>query len=480
MSEEKQKKRKELIEQGLNPYPTHFKRTADALSVVQGQLKKDSVYSLSGRLMRLRSMGKAVFFNIQDSTGLCQCYMKTQELPQTDQTFFKYADIGDIIGVSGKCFQTKKGENTIRVQSFQILCKSTQMLPEKYHGLEDKELRYRYRHLDLIMSPDVRNILFTRSRVIQLIRDFLGKRGFIEVDTPALQPIYGGAMACPFSTYHNSLDARFYLKISPELYLKRLIAGGVEKVFEIGKNFRNEGMDRLHNPEFTMLEYYEAYTDYQDQMKRFEELIAYVVQSVKGNLKFNYQNKELNFEPPWERLSVFKGIQKYGGFSASSMTSSELAQKLQSLNVSVHPKDSFGKMVMTAFETLVEKHIWHPTFIVDFPKDISPLTKDHRTQKGLVERFEPFTAGMEIGNAYTELNDPVEQKARLEDQQRIQDEEKHPMDEDFLHAVGVGMPPLGGVGLGIERLVMLLTDQTSIREVIWFPTVKVKKSSSKE
>lgn len=480
MSEEKKKKRKELIQQGLNPYPYYFKRTACAGSVVQGQLKEDIVYSLSGRLLRLRSMGKAVFFNIQDFTGLCQCYAKINELPSSDQAFFKNADIGDIIGVSGKFFKTKKGENTLRVQSFQILCKSTQMLPEKYHGLEDKELRYRYRHLDLIMSPSVRETLLTRSRVIQLIREFLFQRGFIEAETPALQPIYGGAMACPFSTYHKSLDAQFYLKISPELYLKRLIAGGVEKVFEIGKNFRNEGMDRLHNPEFTMLEYYEAYTDYQDQMNRFEELIAYVVKEIKGSLKFKYQNKELNFEPPWKRLSVFEGIQKYGGFSASSMPPSELAQKLQSVHVSVHPQDSFGKMVMTAFEALVEKHIWHPAFAVDFPKDVSPLTKDHRSQKGLVERFEPFTAGMEIGNAYTELNDPVEQRARLEAQQRTQDEEKHPMDEDFLHAVGVGMPPLGGAGLGIDRLVMLLTNQTSIREVIWFPTVKIKKKSSKE
>ena len=477
MSEEKKKKRKQLIEEGLDPYPYSFKKTATANQVVLAQLALDRSYSLSGRLLRLRGMGQAAFFNIQDSTGQCQCYVKIKELAEKDQKFFKYVDIGDIVGVSGSFFKTKKGENTLRVCSFQILCKSTEPLPEKYHGLEDKELRYRYRHLDLIMDPSVRNILLTRSRVIQLIREFLCKEGFVEVDTPVLQPIYGGAMACPFATHHKSLDAPFYLKISPELYLKRLIAGGIEKVFEIGKNFRNEGMDRLHNPEFTMLEYYEAYTDYQDQMTRFENLIIHIVKTIKGKIKFQYQGKEINFSSPWKRMSVFEGIKKYGDFDAQSMSPSQLVQKLESLNISVNPQDSFGKIVMTAFEEIVEKHIWDPVFIIDFPKDISPLTKDHRKFKGVVERFEPFTAGMEIGNAYTELNDPVEQEKRLEEQERIQDEEAHPMDKDFLHAVGVGMPPLGGVGLGIERLIMLLTDQTSIREVIWFPTVKVKKEN---
>ena len=474
MLEEKKKKREQLLEQGLDPYPYSFKRTAYASQVVEAKLALDQQYSLSGRLLRLRGMGQAAFFNIQDPTGQCQCYIKIKELSEKDQNFFKYVDIGDIIGVSGSFFKTKKGENTLRVCSFQILCKSTEPLPEKYHGLEDKELRYRYRHLDLIMDSSVRNILLTRSRVIQLIRDFLHKEGFVEVDTPVLQPIYGGAMACPFETHHKSLSAPFYLKISPELYLKRLIAGGIEKVFEIGKNFRNEGMDRLHNPEFTMLEYYEAYTDYQDQMIRFENLIIHIVKTIKGKTIFQYQGKEINFSSPWKRMSVFEGIKEYGGFDIQSMNSSQLVQKLQSLNISVDPKDSFGKMVMRAFEEIVEKHIWDPIFIIDFPKDISPLTKDHRKIKGVVERFEPFTAGMEIGNAYTELNDPVEQEKRLEEQERIQDEESHPMDKDFLHAVGVGMPPLGGVGLGIERLIMLLTDQASIREVIWFPTVKVK------
>lgn len=476
MFKDKLKKRKILLEKKLEPYPYEFKRTAKTQDISKALLKPDQKESFAGRLMRKRDMGKASFIDIKDSSGSCQCYVKTQELSSSEKEIFDLVDIGDIVGVSGTFFKTKKGENTLRVQSFKILCKTTELLPEKYHGLEDKELRYRYRHLDLIMNPEVQKILLTRSQVIFSIRDFLNQRDFVEVETPVLQPIYGGALAQPFVTHHKTLEAPFYLKISPELYLKRLIVGGIEKVFEIGKNFRNEGMDRLHNPEFTMLEYYETYTDYQDQMTHFENLVKSVVQKIKGSYQFTYQNKELNFDSPWKRMSVYEGLQEYGKFDASSMNQKDLVKKAKELNISVSNKDSFGKIVMTLFEEIVEKHIWQPTFVTDFPKDVSPLTKDHRNSQGLVERFEPFVAGMEIGNAYTELNDPVEQKQRLENQVRLQDDESHPMDHDFIHAVGVGMPPLGGVGLGIDRLVMLLTNQTSIREVIWFPTVKMKNS----
>ena len=294
---EKIQKRKTLIEKGLNPYPFEFKKTIHTQNVALSQMKEEQKEFLAGRLMRMRSMGQAVFFNLQDEKGQCQCYLKIKELSEQDQTFFRNVDIGDIVGVQGRFFKTKKGEPTLRAQSFQILCKTTEPLPEKYHGLENKELRYRRRHLDLIMNKKSRDTLKTRARIIQTIREYMNAKGFMEVETPALQPIYGGALAAPFSTHHKSLNTPFYLKISPELYLKRLIAGGFEKVYEIGKNFRNEGMDRLHNPEFTMMEYYESYTDYEDQMQAFEQLILHVVKTIKGSEKITYQGKELDFSP---------------------------------------------------------------------------------------------------------------------------------------------------------------------------------------
>ncbi len=469
---EKIQKRKNLIDKGLNPYPSEFKKTIHTQNVALSQMKEGQKEFLAGRLMRMRSMGQAAFFNLQDERGQCQCYLKTKELPDKDQIFFQNVDIGDILGVQGHFFKTKKGEPTLRVQSFQILCKTTEPMPEKYHGLEDKELRYRRRHLDLIMNEKSRNTLKTRSKVIQTIREYMNAKGFMEVETPALQPIYGGALAAPFSTHHESLNTKFYLKISPELYLKRLIAGGFEKVYEIGKNFRNEGMDRLHNPEFTMMEYYEAYTDYADQMQAFEQLILHIVKTIKGSEKISYQGRELDFSSPWRRMSIRSGIKQYAGLDITDTDKPSLLKKLKSLDLPADPQLSFGQIVMALFAGVVEKEIWNPCFFIDFPKDVSPLTKNHRSLPGFVERFEPFTAGMEIGNAYTELNDPIEQRERLKEQERFKTAESHPMDADFLHAVGVGMPPLGGVGLGIDRLVMLLTDQSSIREVIWFPTVK--------
>ena len=470
--DEKLQKRKLLIEKGLNPYPFEFKKTIHTQSVAKAQLKEEQTESLAGRLMRMRSMGQAAFFNLQDEQGQCQCYLKIKELSEEDQLFFENVDIGDIVGVEGHLFKTKKGESTLRIKSFKILCKSIEPLPEKYHGLENKELRYRHRHLDLIMNKKTRDTLKTRAKIIQTIREYMNNKGFMEVETPTLQPIYGGALATPFSTHHESLDSKFYLKISPELYLKRLIAGGFEKVYEIGKNFRNEGMDRLHNPEFTMMEYYEAYTDYEDQMKAFEQLIIHVIKTIKGNEKITYQGKELDFSAPWKRLSISDGIKQYANLDITSADKKTILKKLKSLNIEEDPKLSFGHLIMILFEATVEKEIWNPCFFIDFPKDVSPLTKKHRTLENFVERFEPFVAGMEIGNAYTELNDPIDQRERLKEQERSKETESHPMDEDFLHAVGVGMPPMGGVGLGIERLVMLLTDQSSIREVIWFPTVK--------
>ena len=480
LREEKKRKYKELLNKNLNSYPHEFKRTHTSQDIHKqfdnlktGEASEEEVISC-GRLMLMRGMGKAAFFNIQDQEGLLQCYVKPQEMDQRAKDFFSLSDIGDIVGVKGKPFRTKKGELTVRLSDFQILCKSIEPLPEKYHGVEDKELKYRHRHLDLIMDPKAKEVFLLRSQVIKEIRKFLDDRGFLEVETPVLQPLYGGALAQPFSTHHRTLDCDLYLKISPELYLKRLIIGGFEKVYELGKNFRNEGIDRSHNPEFTMLEYYEAYTDYVYQMKQFEELVCHVVKTIKGSLKFEYQGKILDFTPPWKRLSVYEGIQKWAKVSVEKMKEDELFKKIKSLESEREKIGPRGDMVMELFELTVEKHLWDPCFIIDFPKEISPLTKTHRKDSNLVERFEPFIAGMELGNAYTELNDPVDQRKRLEEQekQRTSNKEAHPMDHDFAKAIEVGMPPTGGVGLGVERLVLLLANQASLRDIILFPTVK--------
>ena len=481
LREEKKRKLKELLEKKLNPYPHNFKRTHTTSQIKEqyeylqiGESAEEEVQT-AGRLMLKRSMGKASFFNIRDQEGDLQCYIKSQELDESSRDFFSLVDIGDIVGVFGTLFITKKGELTLRGKSFQILCKSVEPLPEKYHGIEDTELKYRSRYLDLVTNAESRKVFLIRSEVIKAIRAFMEERGFLEVETPVLQPLYGGAIAKPFSTYHRALDHDFYLKISPELYLKRLIIGGFEKVYELGKNFRNEGIDRSHNPEFMMLEYYEAYTDYLDQMKQFEELVCSVVQKIKGSLKFEYQGKALDFTSPWKRVSVMEGIKQYAGFSVEEMNNQELFKKIKSLGSNFEKETNRGSMIMEAFELTVEEHLWDPVFIVDFPKEVSPLTKEHRTQKDLVERFEPYVAGMELGNAYTELNDPVEQRKRLEEQEKQRKDNNdmaHPMDHDFAKAIDVGMPPTGGVGLGVERLILILTDQPSIRDIILFPTLK--------
>ena len=480
LREEKKRKLKALLEKNLNPYPHNFKRSHLSAQVhtqyehlETGESSTEEV-QIAGRLMLKRGMGKAAFFNIQDQDGILQCYLKTQEIDEQSNQFFSLVDIGDIVGVEGTMFRTKKGELTLRCKTFQILCKSVEPLPEKYHGVEDIELKYRRRYLDLIMNPESKKVFLIRSKIIKEIRSFMDNRGFIEVDTPVLQPLYGGAAAQPFTTHHRTLDCNLYLKISPELYLKRLIVGGFEKVYELGKNFRNEGIDRSHNPEFMMLEYYEAYTDYIDQMKQFEELVCYVVKSIKGSLKFEYQGRTLDFTPPWKRISVLEGIEKEGGFSVGQMNNQDLFKKIKSLGSDFEKETGRGAMIMEAFELTVEKKIWDPVFITDFPKDISPLTKEHRTHKDLVERFEPIVAGMELGNAYTELNDPLDQRSRLEEQekQRKTNKEAHPMDHEFVQAIEVGMPPTGGVGLGVERLILLLADQPSIRDIILFPTLK--------
>ncbi|MGE0763037.1 MAG: lysine--tRNA ligase [Bdellovibrionales bacterium] len=481
---EKRRKLHELKKLGMDPFPHTFLRTHKVEQVVTehsglqtGEVKESAEVSMAGRLMTVRAMGKASFFNFQDQSGSLQAYIRLEEMSEEDRKFFDLVDIGDIIGIKGFVFKTKKGELSVHCKSFRILCKTLEPLPEKYHGIADVELKYRSRHLDLIMNQESRKVFEARSLIIREIRRFLDARGFLEVETPVLQPLYGGAAAHPFTTHHRALDMKLYLKVSPELYLKRLIVGGFEKVYEVSKNFRNEGIDRSHNPEFTMLEWYEAYTDYEYQMKQFEDIIAHVCKTLHGTTKIQYQGKELDFTTPWRRISVYDSIKEYGGFDVSTMSAEQLYKKIKELGADLDKPASHGQMVMEAFDLVVEKNLWNPTFVIDFPVEISPLTKKHRSKKGLVERFEPVCTGMEIGNAYTELNDPEDQRARLEEQekQRATNEEAYPMDEDFVSAIEVGMPPTGGVGIGIDRMVILLTDQPSLRDVLFYPTMKPHK-----
>ena len=419
-------------------------------------------------------MGKAAFFNLQDQSGTIQVYLKMAELPAEDQKAFDLLDLGDIVGVEGLMFGTKTGELTLSAKRFQMLTKTLEPLPDKHSGLADIEMKYRARYLDLITNPESRKVFEARSKIIREIRAFLDARGFLEVETPVLQPIYGGAAAHPFKTHHRTLDMTLYLKISPELYLKRLIVGGFEKVYDLTKNFRNEGIDRSHNPEFTMLEWYEAYTDYNYQMKQFEDLVAHLAMKITGSTKIDYQGTTIDLTPPWRRLTMIDAIKEYGKVDVEKLNDADLFKKAKELGSEFEKAPSRGELIAELFEKTSEEHLVQPVFILDHPVEISPLTKDHREKKGLVERFEPFIAGMEIGNAYSELNDPEQQRARLIEQEkhRVIDDEAHPMDEDFLAAIDVGMPPTGGVGVGVERIVMLLTNQPSICDIILFPTMR--------
>lgn len=480
---EKRRKLTELRGKGINPFPYKFDRTGTLAQIKKefeglqnGEKKEEAKFRIAGRLMTLRSMGKASFFNVQDQTGNLQIYIRNEELTDAERTAFGLIDLGDFVGIEGFVFRTQRGEVSLHCQKFEILTKTLEPLPEKFHGIADIEIKYRHRHLDLISDEESRKVFETRSRIVREIRNWMETEGFMEVETPVLQPVYGGAAAHPFDTHHRALDMKLYLKISPELYLKRLIVGGFEKVYEIGRNFRNEGIDRTHNPEFTMMEWYEAYTDYNDQMKRFENLVSHLALKITGSMKVTYQGKEIDFTPPWRRLTVHDGVREYGKIDPVNASLDELFQACRKNGVDIEKPLSRGEMVMKIFEAVAEKECVQPTIVMDHPVEISPLTKIHRSNPALVERFEPFVAQMELGNAYSELNDPEEQYMRLKEQEskRITDEEAHPMDEDFMLAIDSGMPPTGGVGLGIERLVMLLTDRASIRDILLFPTMKIK------
>jgi len=441
---------------------------------------EDVEVSVAGRLITLRPMGKALFAHLQDATGRLQIYLRQDIMGEASfKDFEETIDPGDLLGVKGRLFRTNTGELTVEVKEWVFLAKSLHPLPEKWHGLKDVEVRYRQRYLDLIANEHTRRVFFLRSRLIGEIRRFLDAKGFLEVETPILQPIASGANAKPFITYHNYLEQNLYLRIAPELYLKRLVVGGINRVYELGKNFRNEGVDTTHNPEFTMLEFYCAYWDYKDLMVFTEELFSYLLNQLVGGLKITYQGKELDFTPPFKRYRYFELLEEKTGKDKDFFLKDVEGLKKLAKEVGVPKAETLthAKLIDKVFDFLVEDELWGPCFVIDFPKLLSPLAKTHREDPDLVERFELFVAGKEIANAYTELNDPVEQKERFLEQlkeKEMGDEEAMAMDEDFIKAMEYGMPPTAGEGIGIDRLVMLLADVDSIREVILFPALRQK------
>ena len=483
---ERLKKLKELKEQGINPYPHNYEKKHSTKelrekykSLKPEHYKKDKV-KIAGRLLTSRDLGKITFGTIQDESGKIQIVLQEKATSQKVIDFYKkYIDSGDFIGVEGTIFRTKRGELSILTKNLNLLSKSILPLPEKWHGLQDKEERYRKRHLDLIISPEVKEVFIKREKIIESIGEFLKLKGFHEVDTPYLQTVYGGANARPFKTHLNALDIVLYLAISPELYLKRLIVGGYEKVFTIARNFRNEGVDRWHNPEFTMMEIYQAYADYNDMMDLFEDIYIYVLKKLTGKTKIIYKEKELNFKKPWKRLTMREAIKRYVKIDVEKMSEEQLKDFIDKHKIETKG-NSWGIYVQSIFEHFCEDKLEQPTFILDHPLESTPLCKIHRNDKlcRTIERFEPFCMGAELGNAYSELNDPILQKQLLEEQQKLLskgNEEAHPYDEDFVNALETGMPPTGGLGLGVDRMVMLLTGQESIRDVIFFPFMKPDK-----
>lgn len=478
----------ELRKLGINPYPYQFDVThtsQEILTSFQDDAPETTV-SLAGRIMSIRKMGKASFFHVQDSEGRVQVYLKKDDVGEAYETF-RLLDIGDLIGVVGFVFRTRMGEISVHTRSFQLLSKSLRPLPivkEKtddsglkhtFDPFSDKELRYRQRYVDLVVNPGVKEVFLKRAKLMKVMREFFDKRGYIEVETPILQPQYGGASARPFVTHHNALDMPLYLRIADELYLKRLIVGGFSGVYEFAKDFRNEGMDRTHNPEFTMLELYVAYKDYLWMMNTVEEMICDVLVKVNGSTTLTVGGNVLEFASPWKRMTMFAAIEAYTGHQLRGVGIEGVKEAVRSLRLEVDPSAGIGAMIDEIFSERVEPNLIQPTFIIDYPVEMSPLAKRHRTEEGLVERFEVIVNGHELCNAFSELNDPLDQRERFEQQMKLRargDEEAHMIDEDFLRALEYGMPPTAGLGIGIDRLTMLITDRDSIRDVILFPQMK--------
>jgi lysyl-tRNA synthetase class 2 len=466
-----------LREKTRDPFAiTRFDRTHTAAEVVGefARLEGQRVRA-AGRLVALRRHGKATFAHLEEASGRLQLYFRQDALGEAYEDL-SLVDLGDFLGAEGRVFRTRTGEVTVEVQSYTVLAKALRPLPEKWHGLKDVELRYRQRYADLLANREVRETFAVRSRVVRAIREFLEARGFLEVETPMMQSVPGGAAARPFITHHNALDIDLYLRVAPELYLKRLIVGGFERVFEINRNFRNEGISTRHNPEFTMLEVYQAYADYHDMMTLTEELVAHAARSATGGTRLHYQGEEIELAPPWHRVTFYQALERHADLKRADLESADSVRRIcRQAGLPAEPELTLATMVNNLFERFVEPNLVEPTFVMDYPTAISPLAKAKAEDPGLVERFEPFIAAQELGNAFSELNDPVEQRRRFEEQARARaagDEEAHPMDEDFLRALEYGMPPTGGLGIGIDRLVMILTDSASIREVILFPQMR--------
>lgn len=475
----RREKIKRMREQGINPYPYRYERThyiASALDDFDRLAQGEATISLAGRIMAKRKMGKSIFADLRDSSGKVQVYLKLNTVGQEAFDLFDSLDLGDIIGCDGTLFVTRMGEKTLAIARFELLSKALHPLPDKHSGLKDVETRYRRRYADLIVNPEVREVFRTRSMIIQAIRDFLNNHGFLEVETPILQPLYGGGNARPFSTHHEKLDMPMYLRIADELYLKRLIIGGYDKVWEFCKDFRNEGMDRLHNPEFSMIELYWAYVDYRDMGAMFEEMLRKVVYKVHGTYSIPYGDHQIDFEQPFRWVSMIDSIKEQTGVDMLEMSHEEAKAAAQKQGVTDEARlINWGKCVEAVWEAKVEHTLIQPTFVCDFPVEISPLAKRHRDNPRLTERFELFIAAQETGNAFSELNDPVDQLERFMQQGKALeagDEEAQPLDDDFITALSYGMPPTAGLGFGVDRLVMLLTNQHSIRDVLFFPQMK--------
>lgn len=467
----------ELREMGIEPFGGRFDQTHHAQDILDNfDSMEGQPVSVAGRIMTKRMHGKASFAHIQDVTGQIQIYVRLNDVGEAAYELFAKLDIGDIIGVKGTVFKTRMGEITVSTEELVLLAKSLHPLPEKWHGLKDIELRYRQRYVDLIVNPDVRNDFIARSRAIKAIRRYLDEQGFLEVETPTLHTIAGGAAARPFITHHNALDIDMYLRIALELHLKRLLVGGLERVYEIGRVFRNEGISTKHNPEFTMLELYQAYADYEDMMVLTENLVARAAEAVRGTTVIPYQGEMIDLTPPWPRLTMMEAVKKYTGVDFAAVQTDEDAREIaRKFNLEIEGTSTWGKILSELFEEHVEKHLVKPHFILDYPVEVSPLAKKKKDNPKLTYRFEAFVACRELANAFSELNDPIDQKERFLAQLKEReagDEEAHPMDEDFIRALEYGMPPAGGLGIGIDRLIMLLTDKASIRDVILFPTMR--------
>lgn len=479
-----------LLDNGVPLYPNDFSKDTEISSIWdsygetdgEGLKEVDKKFRLAGRMVSLRSFGKVAFFHLQDPSGKIQVYVARDELTPELYTIFKKFDIGDIVGVEGELFRTQTDELTVKAHSVRLISKSMRPLPEKYHGLKDVETRYRQRYVDLIVTPRAREIFQKRTLIVRTLRNYLDERGFMEVETPMMQPIPGGAAAKPFETYHNALDMKLYLRIAPELYLKRLLVGGFERVYELNRNFRNEGISVRHNPEFTMLEFYWAYANFENLMDLTEEMVSYVCKVVNGDTKVEYQGDLIDLTPgKWTRMTFHESLEKIGGIKPEQYSDYEACkEQVKKIGEKVVEGEKLGKLQAKLFDELVEPKLIQPHFIYHYPTDISPLSRRNEKNPDLTDRFELFITGRELSNAFSELNDPVDQRCRFLEQvaeKDAGDEEAHYMDEDYVRALEYGMPPAAGQGIGIDRLVMLLTNSPSIREVILFPHLRAESGS---